>query len=359
MGVANIEIKVQPTSVDSMALKVEGHVVCDHVANVEVDFGGWTISSSRFLKNPESARIIGDNIDFSTEKTSWEAEFELLLSPTKETSDKLQVSKGKDFVWKIVGNFYPFIARKLQLPIGIRSSRNKINLNVNLVLSSNMIPYGGKVGIDSQGNLKDEKLQMFSGNASGQHEVNHLLSVTLRFAPFFAFRKSLSPIVLIFAAALITQVLQKITSLSMKWEFFDITVEPIVALSLLQMTVNVYLFLRVSKIEVGIVGTRSFLVALKVMAWSFMGLLTLNAAYPSSLAVLGFNIFDLILKGSQIWVIATIVISLFIYPYVSDEAKRTHIISIITLIVFISSIWCTIALPTLSTASDLLASALI
>lgn len=355
MGTVNVEFKLRPTSLDSAALKVRGTVTCDNASEVEMDFGWWDVSSSRFLEKSIVTQIAGNNVKILTEKGGGEAEFELTLSSTREMSEQLRVSKGKDFVWKIIGSFYPFIAQRLELPITIKSSGNRINLNVNLVLSSNMIPYGGsRRGFESQSSHKDGKFRIFSGSASGENEVIRSFCVTMRFAPFFAFREALSPVVMIYTAALVTQVIRRITALSLQWEFLSVSIEPSTVFSLLQMIVNAYLFIRISKIRVGIVGTRCLLTALKVAAWTFMGLLIMNATYPSSLAILGFNIFDFILKGAQIWIITIIVISLFVYPYVADETKRTHVMSILMVVALVLSVCVTVLLPTLHTASDLL-----
>jgi len=355
VGTVNVEFEVRPTSLDSAALNVKGNLVCDNATEVEMDFGWWVVSSSKFPETPITAQIAGNNLRILTERSRGETEFELMLSPTPEMSKRFQVSKGKNFVWKIVGSFYPFIARKLELPITIKSSGSKINLNVNLVLSNNMIPYGGGgSGFSSQSSHEDGKLRMFSGAASGENKVTKSFRSIIRFTPFFAFREALYPVVLIYTAALITQVLRRITTLSLQWEFLSVSIEPSIAFSLLQMIVNVYLFIRISKIKVGIVGTRCLLTALKVAAWAFMGLLILNATYPSSLAILGFNVFDLILKSAQIWIITIIFVSLFVYPYIADEAKRTHLMSIMMVIALISSVCVTALLPPLHTALDLL-----
>jgi hypothetical protein len=355
MGVVSIELSVKPTSINGVALEVRGHVFFGNAKEVEVSFEGWAVSHSKRLKSARSIDIALGNLRINAEKSESETEFELLLTMSSEMGKQLKVSKGKDYMWRIVGNYYPFIAQKFELPLVIRSPKNKINLTVNLVLEDKMIPYGGsKTGFEQQSSLRDGKFHLWSGTISGEGEVSRNFGATIRFAPLFAFREALSPAAFIYAAGLITQVLQGIKAMSLEWEFLNVSIEPTIALTLLQMIVNVYLFLRISKIKVDIVGTRSLLTALKVGAWAFMGLLIVNATYPGLLAALGFNIFDLILKATHVWIVIATLVSLFVYPYIRQESRRSHILSAAIVLAIVLSILYTTALPQLSTASHLL-----
>lgn len=216
MGVVSIELSVRPTSINGVALKVRGHVFFSNAHQAEVSFAGWTISHSKCLKNGRSIDVASGTLRIFAEKSDSETEFELLLAMSSEMGKQLEVAKGKDYMWKLIGNYYPFIAQKLKFPVAIRSPKNKISLAVNLVLEDKMIPYGGsKTGFEQQSSLKNGKFHAWSGTTSGEGEVNKNFSATIRYAPLFAFREALSPAAFIYAAGLITQVLQGIKAISL------------------------------------------------------------------------------------------------------------------------------------------------
>lgn len=324
MGSINIELTLEPTSLAAPALNVKCHIISTNVKEVELSLGGWNITQSEFkpIFPDLEIRVNKDSMKLLTNKETYEAKFTIVLSPLSNE----KILKTNNIIWKIIGDFYPFIASELEIPLIILSSNNEINLVVNLILPSNMIPYGGTwKGFKSETRLGEvsESRMMYSGYAGGKGEINTLFGLTFRFRPFIAFQKAVLPIAIIYATALITQVISGVSSISIQWEIYNITVHSDILFKLLQLLVNTFFFTRISKIPIGI-QTRSLLQGLKIISWSFIGLLVLQVSYPHILPVLGINLFDLILKASQLWLVASTIISILIYPYVWKERSRSH-----------------------------------
>lgn len=336
------------------------HVI--NIKQVQVDFDGWILTLSSIEPSENKIRIDSGTISFFLAQKVCDIRFSCMLTLTKKMAEKTSTSpKGwKNPIWGAIYDLYPFAANKIEIPVRVKSPSNEINLTVNVVLPSHIISYAigdARKGFESTHSLEEDKYWLFSGHKSAKDDVSKTFEMTLRYKPFISFRKAVTPTVIIYAAALIMQIISGLSSVSFQWQIFGVTMESSIPFKLLQFITNVFFFTRISKISVGM-NTRCLLQFLRILAWFFIGLLTVHVAYPEILLVIystfGLNIFDLVLKFSQIWIIASVAVSLLIYPYIENAEKRANYTSFILVVLLIISIVWWVLLPPLGIAEDIL-----
>jgi hypothetical protein len=272
------------------------------------------------------------------------AKFEATL--LAKSGDLKDLEGPRSLLVTALAGVYPFRATRLTIETNVRSEGNDVYVSLNLRLPRGLVAYAGTFkGVKSH-YMDGEHRKGFLAYSTwqeGKDSADAQLGLTYRFKPFVAFRMAVLPISVIYAASLLT--------VGISIAGVSIYAEPSLA-RLALLAANASLFTAVAEIQTGL-GTRSLMGELKVTAWTFIALTVLQVTYPDALKLLGFNIFDLILKGTDLWVIAAVVISAFVYPFISEQRKLDSIISLIVLIVVVVAIARFLILPPMSLAEAL------
>lgn len=308
----SVSLNVEPSSLSAPSLKLVGFVSSEVEEVVEIRFGGgfgdaegWSVSDLRTKMGDATASeraII----------TKGPTEFQGTLIASAKYPKAL-VPVGGRFV-RLLGGVYPFRATEMEIDACATSKENDIHLSLNLRLPSGLVAYA-RIFKGVRSHFLDgeqrKSVLAYSTWEQSRNNVKVELGITYRFKPFVAFRMAVLPVAIIYAVALLTVGIS-MTGISIYGGF------ALARLALL--AANATLFATVAEIPTGM-GTRSLMGELKVAAWAFIALTVLQVTYPDLLRLLGFNIFDLVLKATDLWIAAAAIISTLIYPFVSEQRK--------------------------------------
>lgn len=276
---------------------------------------GWSVSDLRVKKG--SATVSGTEM---TTKGPTEVDATLVAS----VEDVRSVISSQGQIVKLLGGVYPFRATELAVRADVTSEKNDIHVSLTLRLPKGMVAYANTLkGVKSHYMDGEHRKGVLAYSTWEKNKTKASAEVTLtyRFRPFVAFRMAVLPVGIIYAAALLTVGIS-MTGVSIYGGY------ALARLALL--AANASLFVTVAEIQTGM-GTRSLMGAIKVAAWAFIALTVLQVTYPETLQLLGFNIFDLVLKATDLWIAAAVIISTLIYPFVSEQRKLDSIIQLFVL----------------------------
>lgn len=354
MGNIRLELSIRQLSDINLGLSVKCHLLGSEIDNqgtTSITFNGWQIINSDFLKEPTVDTTISEkSVKFSFPKTNVDQSFNLILSPKRENLENYNFNFKIPIIHKKIEHnimdLYPFDTNKFKMKLKFSSENNFVSLSIKYELTTNLIAFGryefigkekreeGEIdirGFQSQFIQQNEKQSEmvytadFPRENESTNKIDEYFELNIRFKPFYVFEKSVKPIVYIYAIALLNLIVLKVSSITFNFMGMVVTISDYyVPFILLQYTINSIFFWRISKIQIG-GDTRSLLQALKLLAWVFIGAIVVNTTFPRLIFnTLRFNIFDLILKFCQTWLMASALISLIVYSYTPDIRKRTQ-----------------------------------
>lgn len=326
----NLDLYIESTSLEAPALKIKGNLFTENALDFVITFGGSlndnNLRLEKFISDGAQVYVVENTVNITTSKSS--QSFEATLVIPQQQVKKLKKS-GKFFVQDLIGSYFPFQANHIKLSIKSIDTR----IVATFALPSDQIAISKSItpgfGHFAKKDKKDLIPYYTFQSDSGMLEFE----MVYRFRPFPVLKLSTLPILIMYGAALAAAGIPKLSGMptSMRSVLINVPMTGNTELTLLGLLSLLVVLLRVtSTINTGIT-TRSWMLALKGVAATFLSLLIIDA-----FRVIGFMpiherlffiyAYDLFLKFGTAWTSMAIIISLFIYPFTVSKSKRNNLI---------------------------------